>query len=102
MRYFVNSKTLQYFRNEEKLAALNATLLDTQQSLADKEEDLKQLHEKELEFLGFSKEMTEKVVELQNEICLVKAKVGIKHIVIYLHLAIDRVFWRLNTHAIVI
>ncbi|XP_073843220.1 coiled-coil domain-containing protein 186 [Musca autumnalis] len=60
--------------NEEKLANLTAELDEAKQRLADSEQDLKLLHEKEKELLSFNMEMSGSIVDMQNQICLLKSK----------------------------
>ena len=66
------------FRNEEKINLLTQELNEALQKLQDYEQDLQQLHAKENELLSFNKEMSESIVDLQNQICLLKSKVSLK------------------------
>ncbi|XP_061389535.1 coiled-coil domain-containing protein 186 [Musca vetustissima] len=60
--------------NEEKIANLTAELSEAKQRLLDNEQDLKLLHDKEKELLSFNMEMSGSIVDMQNQICLLKAK----------------------------
>ncbi|XP_005182653.1 coiled-coil domain-containing protein 186 [Musca domestica] len=60
--------------NEEKIANLSSELGDAKQRLADNEQDLKLLHDREKELLSFNMEMSGSIVDLQNQICLLKSK----------------------------
>ncbi|XP_065360060.1 coiled-coil domain-containing protein 186 [Calliphora vicina] len=60
--------------NEDKIFTLTQELNEAIQKLQDNEHDLEQLHAKEKELLSFNKEMSESIVELQNQICLLKSK----------------------------
>lgn len=46
-----------------------------EEKLQDNSEDMKQLHSKETELLCMNREISESIVVLQNEICLLKSKV---------------------------
>uniref|UniRef100_A0A1A9X0K9 Coiled-coil domain-containing protein 186 n=1 Tax=Glossina brevipalpis TaxID=37001 RepID=A0A1A9X0K9_9MUSC len=59
---------------EEKINSLNGELKEVLQKLHDNEHDLKQLHELEKELLTINKEMSESIVALQNQICLLKSE----------------------------
>ncbi|XP_075160022.1 coiled-coil domain-containing protein 186 [Haematobia irritans] len=59
---------------EEKISILTADLDDAKQRLQDNEQDLKQLHDKETELLSFNREMSGSIVDMQNQICLLKSK----------------------------
>ncbi|KAM7358380.1 coiled-coil domain-containing protein 186 [Cochliomyia hominivorax] len=60
--------------NDEKIFTLTQDLNEALQKLQDNEQDLQQLHAKEKELLSFNKEMSESIVDLQNQICLLKSK----------------------------
>ncbi|XP_013112105.2 coiled-coil domain-containing protein 186 [Stomoxys calcitrans] len=60
--------------NEEKLSTLAEELNEARQRLQDNEQDLEQLHEKEKELLSFNREMSGSIVDMQNQICLLKSK----------------------------
>ncbi|KAI8120126.1 hypothetical protein FF38_09525 [Lucilia cuprina] len=60
--------------NEDKIFSLTKELNECVQKLQDNEQDLQHLHAKEKEFLSFNKEMSESIVDLQNQICLLKSK----------------------------
>ncbi|XP_067643680.1 coiled-coil domain-containing protein 186 [Eurosta solidaginis] len=60
--------------NEEKIATLTESVREITEKLGDNEQDLCQLHQKEKELLSINKEMSESIVGLQNEICLLKGK----------------------------
>uniref|UniRef100_A0A1B0GAS3 Coiled-coil domain-containing protein 186 n=1 Tax=Glossina morsitans morsitans TaxID=37546 RepID=A0A1B0GAS3_GLOMM len=59
---------------EEKINTLNRELKEILQKVHDNEHDLKQLHEREKELLAINKEMSESIVALQNQICLLKSE----------------------------
>lgn len=65
-----------HFRKDDKISSLSAQLDDALLKLQDNEQDLLQLHDKERELLSFNKEMSESIVDLQNQICLAKSKVS--------------------------
>lgn len=46
------------------------------EKLQDNEQDLQQLHKRERELLSINKEISESIVALQNEICLLKSEVS--------------------------
>lgn len=72
------NKLISSLRNEDKISSLTLDLNEALLKLQDNEQDLQQLHEKEKELLSFNKEMSESIVELQNQICLLKSKVSFK------------------------
>lgn len=55
---------------------MNRELKEILQKVHDNEHDLKQLHEREKELLAINKEMSESIVALQNQICLLKSEVS--------------------------
>ncbi|XP_004525691.1 coiled-coil domain-containing protein 186 [Ceratitis capitata] len=61
--------------NEEKIASLTEATLEMKDKLQDNEQDLHHLHARETELLSINKEISESIVSLQNEICLLKAQV---------------------------
>lgn len=61
---------------------LTQELKEALQKVQDNEQDLQQLHAKEKELLSFNKEMSESIVELQNQICLLQSKVSKNNILI--------------------
>ncbi|XP_036337793.1 coiled-coil domain-containing protein 186-like [Rhagoletis pomonella] len=61
--------------NEEKITTLSEAAQEMREKLHDNEQDLYQLRERENELLSINKEMSESIVGLQNEICLLKSKV---------------------------
>lgn len=65
-----------YFRNEEKITTLTHSAEEMKEKLQDNEQDLSQLHERERELLSINKEISESIVALQNEICLLKSEVS--------------------------
>ncbi|XP_054733573.1 coiled-coil domain-containing protein 186 [Anastrepha obliqua] len=65
----------QHTLNEEKICTLTETMEEMKEKLHDNEQDLYQLHKREKELLSINKEMSESIVGLQNEICLLKSKV---------------------------
>ncbi|XP_014095191.2 coiled-coil domain-containing protein 186 [Bactrocera oleae] len=61
--------------NEEKIITLTHSAEEMKEKLQDNEQDLSQLHERERELLSINKEISESIVALQNEICLLKSEV---------------------------
>ncbi|XP_011186147.1 coiled-coil domain-containing protein 186 [Zeugodacus cucurbitae] len=61
--------------NEEKIITLTKSADEMNEKLQDNEQDLSQLHERERELLSINKEISESIVALQNEICLLKSEV---------------------------
>ncbi|XP_011214505.2 coiled-coil domain-containing protein 186 [Bactrocera dorsalis] len=61
--------------NEEKITTLTQSADEMKEKLQDNEQDLRQLRERERELLSINKEISESIVALQNEICLLKSKV---------------------------
>ncbi|XP_055376887.1 coiled-coil domain-containing protein 186 [Condylostylus longicornis] len=61
--------------NEEKISNLNDTVSELEEKLKDCSHEIQHLRDKEKEFLGVNKEMSEKIANLQNHILLQNSKV---------------------------